>query len=845
MNALAEKVNKLKVQGPVVLADYQAIADRQHQSSLLTGSPSLATGSPSDSHAESLADFQWQERGDLLVGDTQVRIKQRKAFSPSARVASTNYDYRPLSLGEFRVIEILPSKSDIIECSIQHHSLTQPPSQTHQPYEALSYTWGDHEKTETIRVDNKLLPVTWSLYHALYHLRNSHTRLWVDAICINQNDLKERGHQVREMSKIYARADNVVVWLGAATKETEHLMNGLASLQDYLAPFVTKNLTEIYLKFSWDVLKQMKGVRTDSREEILIQTFGIKDILARPWFTRVWIIQEVAFAKSLTVYCGSSSITGKTLSFAPTSLGVKVGLQRQAILDIMASGDKQHLWWSKPRDLLSLLKRFHRCTASEPRDRVYALLGLCSDDDVLEDMDPDYASSDLDVVRKVIYHLFGISESSEAVLRGYPTISRLLENIEDLELMAINHYKSKLNSRPLNEVFEIAASMERGGVQAMRFLLRSVETRSLSITPDTVLHAVSDPFNGATMTRLLFEVRNREIQMNQELICAAVRNRDQATEIVRLLISYRPAEIRITADVVQATAENKKFGKAVMLLLLKHCDEFVDLDEKVISLIVLSFDRNMVLFLHEKGGKHLKITSDIIKVTSRDYSAQRRLVELLMLIYDARGGLEDEVVGAVFRYIDFTTASYLLSKLGTKSEVTESQVMKILDNLHPRERASELLFWRYGIQYRCSPFRLDSKIAGAAFALTILHSKWAEMASILKQLNPILVVTRPFIEALVCIKDAPGSWEDTEERLQYVIRKTKYVMSFSQDDVNELWRSDSSMDRQRERTAQYMQWALDLRTERFAQEKKSISRSMNRLLVRAAPLAPLVTAAKW
>ncbi|KAI8225327.1 Heterokaryon incompatibility protein 6, OR allele [Colletotrichum sp. SAR 10_96] len=100
------------------------------------------------------------------------------------------------------------------------------------PYEALSYAWGSTDQSETITANGQILHVTKNLYSALEHLRQKENRiLWIDAICIDQTNLQERGHQVGQMSDIYRQADQVLVWLGPSTYETKVLMESLGKLQ--------------------------------------------------------------------------------------------------------------------------------------------------------------------------------------------------------------------------------------------------------------------------------------------------------------------------------------------------------------------------------------------------------------------------------------------------------------------------------------------------------------------------------------------------------------------------------------------------------------------------------------
>ena len=111
-----------------------------------------------------------------------------------------------------RLLRLGPASSDDdeITCSFVIASLDEKPE-----FEALSYTWGDVNDTRPVEVEGSALPVTSNLHSALRHLRlkDKERTLWVDALCINQADFKEKMHQVSRMSSIYGQASQVVVQL--------------------------------------------------------------------------------------------------------------------------------------------------------------------------------------------------------------------------------------------------------------------------------------------------------------------------------------------------------------------------------------------------------------------------------------------------------------------------------------------------------------------------------------------------------------------------------------------------------------------------------------------------------
>ena len=128
------------------------------------------------------------------------------------------YDPLELEVGYIRLLTLQPSPDPLadIECTIAHEATSQ------ANYTALSYTWGSVEEKQFITLNRCSFAVTRNLFVALQHLRsgNESLTLWIDAICINQQDVDERTHQVRQMVEIYKNAIQVFIWMG---EEIEHL----------------------------------------------------------------------------------------------------------------------------------------------------------------------------------------------------------------------------------------------------------------------------------------------------------------------------------------------------------------------------------------------------------------------------------------------------------------------------------------------------------------------------------------------------------------------------------------------------------------------------------------------
>ncbi|KAK0950687.1 hypothetical protein LTR91_025481 [Friedmanniomyces endolithicus] len=206
------------------------------------------------------------------------------------------------------------------------------------PYNALSYTWGDPIPVSScqparytdvcdVTVNGHYKTVTPNLYHALLRMRSDVVRdspahpawLWIDAICINQDDLQEKTVQVCQMRNIYRQARHVGAWLGEADEHTE------------LAYTVVRTIAAIPERSYTD-----HAALTLPR---LIEKLGISDIavtalvalLSRAWFARVWVVQEAMLAKDLSLVCGEhvlgyNDISNGMAYIAKTDLWLKLAM---------------------------------------------------------------------------------------------------------------------------------------------------------------------------------------------------------------------------------------------------------------------------------------------------------------------------------------------------------------------------------------------------------------------------------------------------------------------------------------------------------------------------------------
>jgi len=319
-------------------------------------------------------------------------------------MAAFKFDPIDLDGPAFRLIRLLKGKGPTIRCELFQAWLNP---DTLIPYEALSYVWGSNHKDDRIQVNGLPMDVTINLYSVLQRLRyeDRDRILWIDAISIDQSNPKERGHQVNRMAEIYKLADQVIIWLGVSTDEIVIAMHGMEQLQARTSNRAThdwKTSDERWMTI-WRSIQPFSD--KESTWSTTRQRAGMEALLARPWFKRVWILQEVAHARSAVCICGNTTVQARFLAIMPHLLGVKPDTQSQAVLDIIPGCPRNNSWWSQNRELRTLLEKFRACKAGDSRDRIYALLNMSTDTDDTSFPKADYEKDDWEVIHDTLLYL--------------------------------------------------------------------------------------------------------------------------------------------------------------------------------------------------------------------------------------------------------------------------------------------------------------------------------------------------------------------------------------------------------------------------------------------------------
>ncbi|KAJ2984495.1 hypothetical protein NUW58_g6029 [Xylaria curta] len=423
------------------------------------------------------------------------------------------YDKTRLPIGNnIRILSLAASKtfSDPIYVNLSVANLASPPI-----YEALSYCWGDTSDGCFIFCDGTPYAVTQNLESALRHLRQSEgsRALWIDAICINQNDLAERASQVNLMRHIYRNARRVVVWLGpskihsivafrfcertmkryggcfdsdsspldsvevsrlgsppssragtqqsikhvlketkrheAITRFRTYLLGVMAAYHDneirntadrlektereaetgWVPTEETVNLTQKFLRTKVISARTKEEIIDPTGAEVVVinmllgrpftrrwihqeetpdptdvEVMAINILSRRPWFSRCWVFQEAALGREVLMLCGTRHIKWEALYLgmfrvlllhsAPRWAPDKRFITGHRLLMNNLRLELHYGVQEEPFDLLQLLWDTRSLHATDPRDKVYSLLGLINQKEAgVGGLTPDYSVS--------------------------------------------------------------------------------------------------------------------------------------------------------------------------------------------------------------------------------------------------------------------------------------------------------------------------------------------------------------------------------------------------------------------------------------------------------------------
>lgn len=350
----------------------------------------------------------------LAVPQTNQKVKEHSMRGSCQVPASVDshtvesFQYHPLdpSKNEIRLLRISPALNSDgpIRCHLFHTSLDTAP-----PYQALSYAWGDKSTSHGILINQGSVNVTLNLKNALLRLRpkagEEELIIWVDAICIDQQNIPERNLQTGKMRMIYRNANKTAVWIGSQHNGSDRALK------------LARDLNSCSKEKVGTILK-------DQSRKVDIEALVI--MFRRQYWWRIWVVQEISCSKDTTIYCGDDAIPWQDL---------------ENVVDIMKR--EQHYIYaiyykhlSKPHTLMhggprSLQLSRYSCSASthapllelllshkskkstDPKDKVYALVGISSSRNTFGNI--DYSLSMREVFTHTARHIITTTQKLDVI----------------------------------------------------------------------------------------------------------------------------------------------------------------------------------------------------------------------------------------------------------------------------------------------------------------------------------------------------------------------------------------------------------------------------------------------
>lgn len=298
---------------------------------------------------------------------------------PEPSPASTevrSFEHKPLdeTKSSLRLVTVNSelSADGFIQCYVSHSTLDR------ASYVCLSYQWGPPRSFARIHINGAPFYVRSNLLNFLQTVRQMPmTFYWIDAICIDQENISERNHQIAQMGRIFSGAFLVYLWLGPLPE--------MAPWMQYLRNAKSQHL---FTPTALDVIGDAH------------KTVG-NCVFNNEYFSRAWVIQEILFARSVVILlCGESFKLSDLVKTRLNLDNVDFGSFRDCALtrfaQFISSSEKV-----PTESLIHLLDGFRDKQCEIPRDRIYSLLSLSSDSQSLE---VDYEQTDEDVAYGVLTH---------------------------------------------------------------------------------------------------------------------------------------------------------------------------------------------------------------------------------------------------------------------------------------------------------------------------------------------------------------------------------------------------------------------------------------------------------
>jgi hypothetical protein len=289
------------------------------------------------------------------------------------------YRYKPLSdpSSEIRLFTLFPGSNRCpLRCRLIEHSF--PPQ---EPYLALSYEWDGPHRRCGILVNGRRALIPANLRNALRRLRARQPRdkslvLWVDAICINQESIEEKNEQVQMMGQIFSKAEEVIAYLGEDDGQVKSLFRAVDAC-------LGESCTSLNLPIEDEKVIDVTQKRL---HELQTNAFQARHALeSMSYWGRTWMVQEITLARSVSLLCGPSVLCSASTEILLTARYHSILSEIGGMYNIACSRTEFHGTGDAGDDkshndgyvnAVELLERHVSSSCHEPRDKLYALIGI-------------------------------------------------------------------------------------------------------------------------------------------------------------------------------------------------------------------------------------------------------------------------------------------------------------------------------------------------------------------------------------------------------------------------------------------------------------------------------------
>ena len=421
-------------------------------------------------------------------------------------------------------------------------------------YQALSYVWGDGELVAHITINGRSMRITQNLEEALRALRDASCpiTLWADQLCVNQDNYGERTHQVKLMKDIYKSAIEVLIWLGNSDNESR---------------IAFKFISEHVKIWWWGNQLYME----ERRKEYADGFHALCQLLKRPWFKRVWTLQEFALCSTLDgplMICGEDRLGwGSFYSLGHLDSDFrKCYLKETHSSPLSKYFQNSQYYWSIISTMQSirvnrtfgyhlyyLLRATAHHEASDPRDRIYALLA-CANKEYQQRITPDYSNTYIEVYIEATKCIIEIDKSLNIL--GFPAPEEKSKNLpswvpdfsaslsrdsipllpQDLvmpqskEIMPPNIWMQYWASRRQSPVFSFSEDRKCLSVKGMRFDIVGEVVGPFS-TPESYLQRARKCTKRAMRKRLPRGHLHKALRRRSSLWRAFIADKDENGQV--------------------------------------------------------------------------------------------------------------------------------------------------------------------------------------------------------------------------------------------------------------------------------------------------------------------------